>query len=409
VIDAIMNDRPIDVIAAGHICLDVIPQLSNRFRGAEDIFTPGVLSQVGPATLALGGSVANTGLALHRLGAKTRLLGKVGNDLLGTAILEALREVSPELADFMIVSTGEPTSYTIVLSPPNIDRGFLHCPGTNDTFTAADLDNVAWHDTRILHFGYPPLMRATFADAGLGLAALFAKAQAAGTLVTLDMATPDPDATNWREWLRNVLPHVDVFLPSLDEIVSMLGPSRIESVDKIPNPDSSSASIETLADLAEELHAFGTPIVVIKLGSNGLYLSTKHQLVALRERAAWQEFNWNLWEQRQLLAPCFEVDVLGTTGSGDCTIAGFLWALINNAAPEQALRWASAVGAHCVESADATSNIPAATEVEARLLQSSWRPREVSVRLPNWSFCPLRGVHVGPKDAAAPPSAPSGF
>jgi sugar/nucleoside kinase (ribokinase family) len=402
-----MDIRPIDVIAAGHICLDVIPQLSSRFRTPEDIFTPGVLSQVGPATLALGGSVANTGLALHRLGVKTRLLGKVGDDLLGTAILETLREVDPALASSMLVSHGEPTSYTIVLSPPSVDRGFLHCPGTNDTFIAADLENVDWSDTRILHFGYPPLMRATFADAGVGLAALFAKAQAAGALVSLDMATPHPDATNWRAWLRNVLPHVDVFLPSLDEILSMLDPFREEFKDKLPIPKSPSASASLLAEVTEELHGLGAPIVVIKLGDQGLYLSTNSQLAVLGERTAWREFNWAAWEHRQLLSPCFGVDVVGTTGSGDCTIAGFLWGLINDAAPEQALRWASAVGAHCVESADATSNIPSAAKVESRL-SSSWQQRPLAVGLPGWRFCPQRGVYVGPSDAAATLAANNG-
>jgi sugar/nucleoside kinase (ribokinase family) len=382
-----MDERPIDVIAAGHICLDVIPQLSTRFHTAADIFTPGVLSQVGPATLALGGSVANTGLALHRLGAKTRLFGKVGDDLLGTAILEALRDVNAGLAESMIVSAGEPTSYTIVLSPPGVDRGFLHCPGTNDTFTAADLANVDWSETRILHFGYPPLMRATFSDAGLGLAALFATAQAAGALVSLDMATPHPDATNWREWLQNVLPHVDVFLPSLDEILSMLGMPLKEPV-----------SANLLAELAGELHTLGAPIVVIKLAAHGLYLSTKYQLTTQSARAAWQKLDWAAWEHRQLLAPCFEVDVVGTTGSGDCTIAGFLRALSNDASPEQCIRWASAVGAYCVESADATSNIPTATAVECRL-DSSWRQRPMSIALPGWQFCSERGVYVAPGDS----------
>ena len=87
-----MRTTLIDVVAAGHICLDVIPRLSSEQRRAEDLFIPGGLVTVGPATLALGGSVANTGLALHRLGAKTRFVGKIGDDLLGKAILESLRQ-----------------------------------------------------------------------------------------------------------------------------------------------------------------------------------------------------------------------------------------------------------------------------------------------------------------------------
>lgn len=398
--------RPIDVIAAGHICLDVIPQLTSRHRRAEDVFTPGVLTQIGPATLALGGSVANTGLTLHRLGAKPRLVGKVGDDLLGKAILETLGQVGASIAEDMIVSIADPTSYTIVLSPPNVDRGFLHCPGANDTFTAADLAAIEWHDARIVHFGYPPLMRGTFADEGLGLAHEFARAQESGALVSLDMATPHPDATNWRQWLRNVLPHVDVFLPSFDEILFMLDPLRDETADRVPNPLSPSANPRLLDELAEELHGFGVPIVVIKLGDQGLYLSTSRQLVAQSKRAAWQDFQWRNWEGRRLVAPCFEVDVVGTTGSGDCTIAGFLWALLNSAPPEQALRWATAVGAHCVESADATGNIPAWSQIQTRL-RSPWPHRHVAIPLPNWKFCERRGLYLGPQDATTKIQSPS--
>jgi sugar/nucleoside kinase (ribokinase family) len=393
-----MANRPIDVIAAGHICLDIIPQLSSRFRGADDIFTPGVLSQVGPAKLALGGSVANTGLALQRLGVKARLIGKVGDDLLGTAILEALRELDPSMSDGMVVSAGEPTSYTIVLSPPGVDRGFLHCPGTNDTFTAADLNDANWSETRLLHFGYPPLMKCIVADEGVGLALTFAAAQAAGALVSLDLATPNTDSTNWRQWLKNVLPHVDIFLPSLDEIRLMLDSRRGSDMDLKELAVQRQFDASVLAQVADELHDFGVPIVAIKLGDQGMYLSTTVELSAQASRSAWTDHPWKPWSQRRLLAPCFEVDVVGTTGSGDCTIAGFLCALLNGRGPEQTLRWATAVGAHCVESADATSNIPSSSEVNARL-RSAWRQLPLAIGMPDWKFSSKQCVYFSPHDS----------
>ena len=170
-----MRNALIDVVTAGHICLDIIPRLSREQRRAEDLFIPGGLVSVGPATLAMGGCVANTGLALHRLGAKTRFVGKIGDDLLGKTILESLRQYDEAFPESMVIAAGEATSYTIVLSPPQVDRGFLHCPGANDTFVAADLDVSAWQDARILHFGYPPLMRRIAADEGHGLAGKFAE------------------------------------------------------------------------------------------------------------------------------------------------------------------------------------------------------------------------------------------
>ena len=66
-------------------------------------------------------------------------------------------------------------------------------------------------------------------------------------------------------------------------------------------------------------------------------------------------------------APCFQVPVVGTTGAGDCTIAGFLAGLTKGLALEDATTAAVAVGAFNVESADATSGIPAWSAVEARM------------------------------------------
>jgi sugar/nucleoside kinase (ribokinase family) len=51
------------------------------------------------------------------------------------------------------------------------------------------------------------------------------------------------------------------------------------------------------------------------------------------------------------------VDVVGTTGSGDATIAGFLAALLRDVSPAQAMNIALAVGACNVEAADALSGI----------------------------------------------------
>src|SRR5919107_2441264 len=140
-----------EVVVAGHVCLDVIPAL-----GEPVGLRPGGLVFAGPAALSTGGAVANVGLALHRLGVPVRLLGKVGSDVFGRALLDALREVDPHLADGMRIVDGEDTSYSIVISPPRTDRTFVHCPGANDTFAADDVGVERLAGARILHFGYPP-------------------------------------------------------------------------------------------------------------------------------------------------------------------------------------------------------------------------------------------------------------
>ncbi|MCJ7548075.1 MAG: carbohydrate kinase family protein, partial [Anaerolineae bacterium] len=91
------------------------------------------------------------------------------------------------------------------------------------------------------------------------------------------------------------------------------------------------------------------------------------------------------WSGRELLAPCFAVDVVGTTGSGDCTIAGFLAGVLKALAPEETMTAAVAVGACNVEKADATSGIPHWSAVRKRL-DSAWARRPVSCSLPEWTW-----------------------
>lgn len=177
----------------------------------------------------------------------------------------------------------------------------------------------------------------------------------------------------------------------------MLDPLRDDQSSQLHRNSQHPAHPILLAEVSDELHGLGVPIVVIKLGDQGLYLSTSRQLAAQSQRAAWQDFHWRDWEDRCLLAPCFEVKVAGTTGSEDCTIAGILWALINGAPPEQALRWATAVGAYCVASADATSNVPSWPQIQSRL-RSPWTQRPLAIPLPDWKYCTKRGVYIGPHD-----------
>src|SRR5260370_24592553 len=97
-----MAEVATEVIVAGHICLDIFPTFAADETG-EKVLMPGKLVYVGPALLALGGAVANTGLALHRLGVATRLIGQVGDDLFGRALLHLERSSRDALAKGMQV------------------------------------------------------------------------------------------------------------------------------------------------------------------------------------------------------------------------------------------------------------------------------------------------------------------
>ena len=77
-------------IIAGLLCLDVIPDLSAVSEGQfQHRFQPGHLMRTGGVRSIPGGAVANTGLALHRLGIPVRLVGKIGDDLFGQVLQDA--------------------------------------------------------------------------------------------------------------------------------------------------------------------------------------------------------------------------------------------------------------------------------------------------------------------------------
>ena len=97
----------------------------------------------GPATLSTGGAVSNTGLALVKLGIPTRLIGKIGRDPFGEAVCRIVSSYDPDLVSGMVVDPDSSTSYTICLSPPGMDRMFLHWSGANETFSPDDIDYQA--------------------------------------------------------------------------------------------------------------------------------------------------------------------------------------------------------------------------------------------------------------------------
>lgn len=288
----------------------------------------------------------------------------------------------------MIVGS-DATSYTVVVSPPRVDRSFFHYPGANDTFDPAEVQAARLSGARLVHFGYPPLMRRTYEDGGRGLADLMMRAKDAGMTTSLDMAYPDPDSeagrADWKSFLARVLPHVDVFLPSLDELLFMLNKSR-----------AAGETSSLLSEVAGQILEMGAAAAVLKLGDQGLYLRTTEKVDRLRDLGACAPADPATWAGRELLTPCFDVEVVGTTGAGDCTIAGFLTGFLMGLSPAEVMIGAVAAGAFNVESADASSGIPDWDRLQARVA-GGWRRRETSLRLEGWRDG--GDVMVGPHDA----------
>ncbi len=391
----------VDAVVGGTICVDVFPGLEGLGAGKfAEMFRPGGVITIGPPLFATGGAVSNTGLALARLGVSTQIIAKVGDDFFGDITRALVEQVSPKIAGGLVTASGETTSYTIVISPPGIDRFFFHCHGVNDTFCAGDIDLERVARGRLFHFGYPPTMRRMYLDGGSELAEMFRRVKATGATTSLDMTSLDPTTesgqVDWVEVFRAALPYVDIFLPSFEETLYALRRAQFNRLSQAAQGGCllSQADPAVLAELTGELLAMGVKIAGIKLGERGLYLRTAgKEALATLGRAT--PSGLDAWANQEIWTPCFKVNVVGTTGSGDATIAGFLSALLHGFSLRRAATAAVAVGACNVEAADALSGLRSWDDTLARIA-AGWEKCPMKVDAPGWAYDGENQEWVGP-------------
>jgi sugar/nucleoside kinase (ribokinase family) len=392
-----VSTKHLSAIVAGHICLDIYPNLSGYTNEQfQKSFVPGHLLNVGPLSFATGGAVSNTGLALHTLGVGTRLMGKIGEDYLGKVVKEIIQRFSPILVEGMVEDPEVSTSYTIVISPPGIDRYLIHCPGANDAFSSNDVRTKLLKEVRLFHFGYPPLMKLMYSPDGHELTRIFQEAKTTGVTTSLDTAFSDPESpagqANWPAILEATLPYVDIFMPSIEEILLMLHRQQYEELmrrsktgDILPliTPD-------LLTSLSCELLEMGALIVGLKLGNRGLYIHTSNR-DSLNKMGRGGPSDLNSWADQELWSPCYEVTVAGTAGAGDATIAGFLSAVLRDYSPIQAINSAVAVGACNVEKIDTLSGIKSWEETIGRV-NKGWSKKQLELSSDGWLYDPIQQI-----------------
>lgn len=317
------------ILAAGHICLDITPVFpSDRpYAGPAELLIPGTLVHMDKADVHTGGSVANTGLAMKKLGADVELLGKVGDDAFGSIVRQIAMSYG---AGGLLVDPESPTSYSVILAIPGLDRIFLHNPGANSTFCSHDIPESAFENAGLIHFGYPPIMKKIYENDGTELADIFCRAKAHGLLTSLDMAAVDPDSeeakVDWQAFLKNVLPLTDYFLPSFDEISFMLGGEK------------------DLKTIGRTILDFGAGLAVIKCGTDGIFYMSQAECG---------------------MQPCIKAPyVASATGAGDAAIAAFLVAVMQGRSIKDSVALAAAEGACAVTAYDALSGLKPLDELE---------------------------------------------
>lgn len=367
-------------IVAGHICLDITPVFpsgAGKVRDAGELLRPGKLIEVQAPDVHTGGAVANTGLGMKVLGADVKLLGKVGNDAFGVMIRQILD--AHGAGGDLIEAESETSSYSVVLAVPGVDRMFLHCPGANDTFVSGDIPEEALKDAALFHFGYPTLMRSMYEDDGAELIRMFREMKTRGIATSLDLAMADPmsDAgrADWKKILAGVLPYVDFFVPSFEELCFMLEPERYEALlERAEGGDITGVLNleEDIRPLAEACIGMGAKAVLLKCGAPGMYLKTSAQMNEVGNRLV---LDAERWTTADIFERSFRIDkVLSGTGAGDTSIAAFLTGVLAGLGPKESVELAAAEGALCCTAYDAISGLRPLEEVRERI-EAGWEKR----------------------------------
>jgi sugar/nucleoside kinase (ribokinase family) len=388
----------LSAVVAGHLCLDIFPDFEHLSQQhLESLLKPGRLVQIGAAQFSGGGVVSNTGLALQHLGISTKLIAKVGDDPFGNILKDVIAKRDPELIKGLLTDPQGVTSYSLIISNQVTDRLFLHCTGANDTFNADDIDYGLVKQAALFHLGYPPILRQMYLDGGRYLQDVLQRAKATLVSTSLDMTLPDSVSesgrVDWRQIYKAALPYVDIFLPSLEELLFTLRHDLyLEMISK--GEVINQVTPQLLEEISSELIDMGVKIVVIKMGSCGIYLRSAPEEV-LKTMGRAKPFNEKSWANCERWIPCFKAKVVGTTGSGDSAIAGFLSALLRQCSIDEALIMAVAVGACNVEAADSLSGLKT-WEATRERVKMGWEQLPLHLDTPGWKWDAARKMWVGP-------------
>jgi len=110
-----------DVTVAGYVGVDLAPGFpAGRARmPLSELLRPGKLVETEGLSVSLGGVVPNTGLAMKKFGQRVELMGLVGRDFLGDAVVSQL--AGHGVTSGMKRTRRAGTAYGIVLAPPALE------------------------------------------------------------------------------------------------------------------------------------------------------------------------------------------------------------------------------------------------------------------------------------------------
>jgi sugar/nucleoside kinase (ribokinase family) len=227
-----------------------------------------------------GGTVANTGMALARLGVPVSALAAVGGDNIGKVVKDSVRQWAAR--DGVTVIGASRTTTSVVVVSEDGDRCFLSAAGACDQFslTPEQVEAEIALGSRALHIGYAMILPGLD---GEPLVKVMQRASQLGVLTSLDVTYFD--GRPWPDLLK-LMPQIDVFCPSLVEACAITGETNA-------------------ADAASALVRAGVrKFVAVTDGPRGALVEV-------------------VGKGREFV-PAYPVKVVDTTGAGDAFVAGVL-------------------------------------------------------------------------------------
>jgi sugar/nucleoside kinase (ribokinase family) len=396
--------KDIEIVAAGHTCLDLIPAftIEGKVDKMTDVLVPGKMINMGKCVVVGGGPVTNAGVSIRRLGVKTELIGKIGDDDFGQQILRWYEEHEGHFKGIKMVK-GESTSYTIAICIPGIDRFYLHHCGANDTFGYDDMSFDLVERSKLMLFGYPPWMEKLYRNTGTELTKILKKTKELGTTIALDLSIPDVggygDKIDWLSIMKNWVPLSDIMVPSAEELFYFLYKDQFLKKKANLGPKEGvldHMTVKEISTLGKDLIDMGTAIAMVKCGHRGLYIRTAGP-DRLKKLGAASCSNLENWANRELWFPVYEEEkFVGALGSGDSAIAGFLSAFVWNHSIESSLRYANAAGSMNVTVPDGLTWNKGFDDLTKRI-KAGWKTKKLNIDEAGWKY--EREFWVGPDNS----------
>lgn len=258
-----------------------------------------------------GGKGANQAVAAARLGARTALLARVGDDAYGRLLLDSQRAAGVDTVGVLV--GGAPTGVALITVDPSGDNSIVVSPGANGKLTPADVQAAAslFHASRVV---------STQLEIPLETVVAVVRSLAPGSRFVLNPSPPRPLP-------GEVLGACDPLIVNEHEARVILGAACVSDAP---------------GDWARLLLAKGPRSVVVTLGAEGALVASGEGVVHV---------------------PSVPVDVVDTTGAGDAFTAALAWRLGAGEPLARAAAYAARVGAAAVTRAGAQESYPTAAEV----------------------------------------------